>query len=80
MSGLPIRNGDRHAAQIGLMSLDFLTNVNNFVISHLPNEKLKIRIGMHSGMQCFKSVKYCVKLSNAVDGALEYAIRRFELL
>ncbi|XP_063676012.1 atrial natriuretic peptide receptor 1-like isoform X2 [Bolinopsis microptera] len=49
VSGLPVRNGDRHAAQIALMSLNFLSCLKTFVISHLPEKKLNIRIGMHSG-------------------------------
>lgn len=49
VSGLPIRNGDQHAAEIATMSLHLLSEVKQFTIRHMPNEKLKLRIGIHSG-------------------------------
>ncbi|KAL7636943.1 UNVERIFIED_CONTAM: hypothetical protein RMT77_012701 [Armadillidium vulgare] len=49
VSGLPIRNGDRHAAQIATMSLEVLEAVKHFPIRHMPRETLKLRIGLHSG-------------------------------
>ena len=48
VSGLPER-ADDHASQIAQMSLALLQKVKNFVIRHVPNEQLKLRIGMHSG-------------------------------
>uniref|UniRef100_A0A1L8DJE6 Guanylate cyclase n=2 Tax=Nyssomyia neivai TaxID=330878 RepID=A0A1L8DJE6_9DIPT len=49
VSGLPIRNADRHVGEIASMSLDLLQAVRTHKISHRPNETLKLRIGMHSG-------------------------------
>lgn len=50
VSGLPERH-DEHASQIAQMSLALLHKVKNFTIRHRPNEQLKLRIGMHSGMK-----------------------------
>ncbi|CAL1588766.1 unnamed protein product [Knipowitschia caucasica] len=48
-SGLPNRNGDRHAVDIAHMALDILSFVGTFQLEHLPNIPLWIRIGVHSG-------------------------------
>ena len=48
-SGLPTRNGRRHAGEIGSLALDLLEGIDSFVIPHLPTEKLRLRIGLHTG-------------------------------
>ncbi|XP_064169836.1 guanylate cyclase 2G [Anguilla rostrata] len=48
-SGLPISNGIKHADEISTMALHFLYAISLFKIQHLPNEKLKLRIGINSG-------------------------------
>ena len=48
-SGLPERNGDRHAAEIANLSLELLYITPGILISHDPSLRLKIRIGIHSG-------------------------------
>lgn len=65
VSGLPIRNGDEHAAEIASMSLHLLDSVRKFRIKHRPNEQLKLRIGIHSGPVCagvvgLKMPRYCL--------------------
>jgi atrial natriuretic peptide receptor A len=52
VSGLPVRNGDLHAREIARMALALLAKVHNFKIAHRPDEKLKLRIGLHSGSCC----------------------------
>lgn len=42
VSGLPIRNGDKHAGEIASMALHLLSGIQNFEIRHLPNERLKV--------------------------------------
>lgn len=49
VSGLPIRNGDQHASEIADMSLALLDLIRDFEIVHLPEVKLELRIGIHSG-------------------------------
>ena len=49
VSGLPIRNGMRHAAEIASTALHLLDAVQKFKIRHLPEDKLKLRVGIHSG-------------------------------
>ncbi|KAM6957863.1 guanylyl cyclase C [Aplochiton taeniatus] len=48
-SGLPNRNGNRHAVDISRMALDILAFVGTFQLQHLPGIPLWIRIGVHSG-------------------------------
>ncbi|XP_032330636.1 retinal guanylyl cyclase 2 isoform X3 [Camelus ferus] len=48
-SGLPKRNGRRHAAEIANMSLDILSSVGTFKMRHMPEVPVRIRIGLHSG-------------------------------
>uniref|UniRef100_A0A3Q1ETF9 Guanylate cyclase n=1 Tax=Acanthochromis polyacanthus TaxID=80966 RepID=A0A3Q1ETF9_9TELE len=48
-SGLPKRNGNRHAVDIAHMALDILAFVGTFELQHLPGIPLWIRIGIHSG-------------------------------
>ncbi|XP_006151827.1 retinal guanylyl cyclase 1 [Tupaia chinensis] len=48
-SGLPQRNGQRHAAEISNMALDILSAVGTFRMRHMPEVPVRIRIGLHSG-------------------------------
>uniref|UniRef100_A0A8D3C601 Guanylate cyclase n=1 Tax=Scophthalmus maximus TaxID=52904 RepID=A0A8D3C601_SCOMX len=48
-SGVPNRNGHQHAAEVANMSLDILHSIGHFKIKHMPEIKVKIRIGLHSG-------------------------------
>ncbi|XP_048349011.1 retinal guanylyl cyclase 2 [Sphaerodactylus townsendi] len=48
-SGLPKRNGQRHAAEIANMALDILSSVGSFTMKHLPGVPVRIRMGLHSG-------------------------------
>ncbi len=50
VSGLPDKNGNEHAGQISRMSLHLLEAVRRFKIRHMPEEQLKLRIGIHSGI------------------------------
>lgn len=38
-----------HAKHIADMSLQFMRSIKTFVIPHLPGERIRLRIGMHSG-------------------------------
>lgn len=52
VSGLPERNGDEHAREIGFMALAILDAVKSFTIMHKQNTQLSVRIGVHSGPVC----------------------------
>ncbi|XP_064116798.1 uncharacterized protein [Macrobrachium rosenbergii] len=41
--------GKEHAAEIASMALDLLHATENFVVPHMPGERLQIRIGIHTG-------------------------------
>ncbi|PBC33701.1 Guanylate cyclase 32E [Apis cerana cerana] len=49
VSGLPIKNGNRHAGEIASMSLELLNAVKHHTITHRPQDTLKLRIGIHTG-------------------------------
>lgn len=49
VSGLPERNGDRHADEIAKMALDLLASVRQVSIPHMPNHRLQLRAGIHTG-------------------------------
>nr|XP_006814370.1 PREDICTED: atrial natriuretic peptide receptor 1-like [Saccoglossus kowalevskii] len=49
VSGLPQRNGNRHLAEIANCALDILSFTTSFKIRHRPNQKLQLRIGLHTG-------------------------------
>ena len=48
-SGVPKRNGTRHAQEIISMAISLLKESETFVIPHLPSQIMKIRIGIHTG-------------------------------
>ncbi|KAK3555354.1 hypothetical protein QTP86_014943 [Hemibagrus guttatus] len=48
-SGVPVPNGDRHAAEITNMALDILSAIGTFKMRHMPDVPVRIRIGLHTG-------------------------------
>lgn len=49
VSGLPDRNGDRHADEIAKMALDLVAAVRQVPIPHMPEHRLQLRAGIHTG-------------------------------
>ncbi|CAG9759818.1 unnamed protein product [Ceutorhynchus assimilis] len=49
VSGLPQRNGLKHAYEISRLALDLLGAIKQFRIRHRPDMPLLLRIGLHSG-------------------------------
>ena len=48
-SGVPTRNGNSHASEICEMAVELLASCKTLTIPHIPDEKLKLRIGIHTG-------------------------------
>lgn len=49
VSGLPVRNENKHAGEIATMALNLLSSTRDFTIHHIPNKRLQLRIGIHTG-------------------------------
>ena len=47
-SGVPVPNGDKHAAEICSMALTLLDHIKNLVIANVNNH-IEFRIGVHTG-------------------------------
>lgn len=54
-SGIPSRNGDRHCIEIARLSVDLMKVTEDYVIPHMPDHQLQLRIGIHTG-GCFSRV------------------------
>ncbi|XP_076797319.1 guanylate cyclase D [Arvicanthis niloticus] len=48
-SGLPRRNGSRHAAELANTALDILSYAGNFRMRHAPDVPICVRAGLHTG-------------------------------
>lgn len=53
VSGLPTRNGDTHAGEIATTAMDLMSAIGGFKIAHMPDTKLRLRAGIHTGSYCF---------------------------
>ncbi|XP_055332598.1 atrial natriuretic peptide receptor 2-like isoform X2 [Paramacrobiotus metropolitanus] len=64
-SGLPQRNGSRHAYELARMSLKTIKAMRRFHIRHRPTDHLQLRIGLHTGpcaagVVGLKMPRYCI--------------------
>ncbi|KAI8435115.1 hypothetical protein MSG28_003502 [Choristoneura fumiferana] len=65
VSGLPIRNGIMHAGEVASMALALLSATQSFRVRHRPDQRLLLRVGIHSGPVCagvvgLKMPRYCL--------------------
>ena len=69
VSGLPIRNGLRHAGEIASLALRLLEAIETFEIRHRPSERLSLRIGINSGECYILSLLFLQVLSVTINWA-----------
>uniref|UniRef100_F7FIT4 guanylate cyclase n=1 Tax=Monodelphis domestica TaxID=13616 RepID=F7FIT4_MONDO len=72
VSGLPERNGEKHADEIAKMALDLVTAVRQVLIPHMPREKLQLRAGIHTGKG-----DWAEEWSPCVAGVVGYKMPRY---
>lgn len=63
VSGLPERNGDKHVDEIAKMALDLVAAVRQVCIPHMPNERLQLRAGIHTGQKNLLWYSRCFQFS-----------------
>ncbi|VDM41191.1 unnamed protein product [Toxocara canis] len=49
VSGLPHRNGNIHGREIASMAITLIDQLKEFCVPHLPDERVNVRIGIHTG-------------------------------
>ncbi|XP_021374613.1 receptor-type guanylate cyclase Gyc76C-like [Mizuhopecten yessoensis] len=64
-SGVPERNGDKHAEEIATMAIDLLAAIKQVKVPHTNSDHVQIRIGCHTGacvagVVGLKMPRYCL--------------------
>ena len=57
-SGLPVKNGNKHAAEIATMALDLLAGSAMFVVPHRPQDKLQLRSSLFNNQNIVNHIHH----------------------
>ena len=84
VSGLPERNGERHVCEIANCTLDLRDAVNTrYIIPHMPQHKLQIRIGLNSGKRSQEIKEAHIKMGEGLNTCIlslfidDYVAKRY---
>lgn len=75
-TGVPTRNGTRHASEIARLALNILHHTKQLKLPQFPGMNYKIRIGCHSGKWIISSVSNTKEL-NLYDRLKGTVVYRF---
>ena len=59
----PLPSGKRHAGEIAGVALHLLKDIMRFRIPHIPDERITLRIGIHTGSLHLCSVTTVVNIA-----------------
>jgi hypothetical protein len=70
VSGLPLLY-ERHAPEMARLALELMDSVKEHRIHHLPEETLKLRVGLHSGKLFMLSTPFVIRIDNKIDNVTD---------
>ena len=81
VSGLPVANGNKHADIMAQIGLEMIESVKCFKLEHLPEKKVQIRIGIHSGEKhsrstCALKNENSNQIHNCLAGDLKHRLAK----
>lgn len=66
LTGVPKRNGNRHAIEIADLSLEMMTAANNFRVFFDRDITIKLRVGINTGESRWNRLKSITSINTSV--------------